>query len=165
MPIPVAERSEARLCRRLLSEIVGPNISRGTDVCLLWVLCVLPYRGLCDRPITRPEKSYRMRCVSVCDLETSKEEAALASVGLCFQIGILLRCDARHQIPRKRSRLLNCTIWFKYDRDKLWLVYTQIVPVIFEPPCIFQPVFLNRLTGFIEIQNILPYKVTPKIYF
>jgi hypothetical protein len=26
------------------------------------------------------------------------------------------------------------TRWFKYDRDKLWLVYTQIVPVIFEPP-------------------------------
>jgi hypothetical protein len=31
-------------------------------------------------------------------------------------------------------RFLN-TRWFKYDRDKLWLVYTQIVPVIFEPPC------------------------------
>ena len=29
-----------------------------------------------------------------------------------------------------------CTRWFKYDRDKLWLVYTQSVPVIFEPPCI-----------------------------
>ena len=29
------------------------------------------------------------------------------------------------------------TRWFKYDRDKLWLVYTQIVPVIFEPPCNF----------------------------
>jgi hypothetical protein len=29
-----------------------------------------------------------------------------------------------------------CTRWFKYDRDKLWLVYTQIVPVMFEPPCI-----------------------------
>jgi hypothetical protein len=28
------------------------------------------------------------------------------------------------------------TRWFKYDRDKLWLVYTQSVPVIFEPPCI-----------------------------
>jgi hypothetical protein len=27
------------------------------------------------------------------------------------------------------------TRWFKYDRDKLWLVYTQIVPVIFERPC------------------------------
>ena len=29
------------------------------------------------------------------------------------------------------------TRWFKYDRDKLWLVYTQTVPVIFEPPCTF----------------------------
>jgi hypothetical protein len=28
------------------------------------------------------------------------------------------------------------TRWFKYDRDKLWLVYTQSVPVIFELPCI-----------------------------
>jgi hypothetical protein len=28
------------------------------------------------------------------------------------------------------------TRWFKYDRDKLRLVYTQIIPVIFEPPCI-----------------------------
>ena len=27
------------------------------------------------------------------------------------------------------------TRWFKYDRDKLRLVYTQLVPVIFEPPC------------------------------
>jgi hypothetical protein len=29
------------------------------------------------------------------------------------------------------------TRWFKYDRDKLWLVYTQIVPVIFESPCTY----------------------------
>jgi hypothetical protein len=29
------------------------------------------------------------------------------------------------------------TRWFKYDREKLWLVYTQIVPVIFEPPYIY----------------------------
>jgi hypothetical protein len=29
----------------------------------------------------------------------------------------------------------SCTRWFKCDRDKLWLVYTQSVPVIFEPPC------------------------------
>ena len=28
------------------------------------------------------------------------------------------------------------TRWFKYDREKLWFVYTQIVPIIFEPPCI-----------------------------
>jgi hypothetical protein len=33
--------------------------------------------------------------------------------------------------------LAACTRWFKYDRDKLWLVYTKIVPVIFEPPSMY----------------------------
>jgi hypothetical protein len=36
----------------------------------------------------------------------------------------------------KMAGLRADTRWFKYDRDKLWLVYTQIVPVIFKPPCI-----------------------------
>ena len=35
------------------------------------------------------------------------------------------------------------TRWFKYDRDKLWLVYTQLVPVIFEPPCTIHVSTLN----------------------
>jgi len=29
-------------------------------------------RGLCDELITRPEESSRLRCVVVCDLETSR---------------------------------------------------------------------------------------------
>ena len=33
---------------------------------------VLPGRGLCDELITRPEESYRLWCVFVCDLETSR---------------------------------------------------------------------------------------------
>ena len=33
---------------------------------------MLSGRGLCDELITRPEESYRMCCVVVCDLETSK---------------------------------------------------------------------------------------------
>ena len=49
-----------------------------------------------------------------------------------------------HQNRSSGGRVVSCgrtvghvesTRWFKYDRDKLWLVYTQIVPVIFEPPC------------------------------
>jgi hypothetical protein len=32
--------------------------------------CVLSGRGLCDGLITRPEKSYRLWCVFMCDLET-----------------------------------------------------------------------------------------------
>jgi len=33
---------------------------------------VLSGRGLCDELITRPEDSYRLCCVVVCDLETSR---------------------------------------------------------------------------------------------
>jgi hypothetical protein len=34
--------------------------------------CVLSGRGLCDELITRPEESYRLWCIIVCDLETSR---------------------------------------------------------------------------------------------
>ena len=40
-----------------------------TSVCC--ECCVLWGRGLCDDLITRPEESYRLWCVVVCDLETS----------------------------------------------------------------------------------------------
>jgi hypothetical protein len=33
---------------------------------------VLSGGGLCDELITRPEESYRLCCVVVCDLETSR---------------------------------------------------------------------------------------------
>ena len=39
----------------------------------MFVCCechVLSGRGLCDELITRPEESYRLCCVVVCDLET-----------------------------------------------------------------------------------------------
>ena len=48
--------------------MVGSNPTVGMDVCLLWVLSG---RGPCDELITRPEESYRLWCVVVCDLETS----------------------------------------------------------------------------------------------
>ena len=37
--------------------------------------CILSGRGLCEELITRPEESYGLWRVVVCDLETSKEEA------------------------------------------------------------------------------------------
>jgi hypothetical protein len=36
---------------------------------------VLSGRGLCDELITRPEESYRLCCLVVCDLETSSTGA------------------------------------------------------------------------------------------
>jgi hypothetical protein len=40
--------------------------------------CVLSSRGLCDGMVTRPEESYRLWRVVVCDLETSQNEEAKA---------------------------------------------------------------------------------------
>jgi hypothetical protein len=45
-------------------------------------------RGLCDELITRPEESYRLWCVVVCDLETSRMGAL--SLSLYIYIYILV---------------------------------------------------------------------------
>jgi len=39
----------------------------------MFVCCVLLGRGLCDELITRPQESYRLWCVVVCDLETTQK--------------------------------------------------------------------------------------------
>jgi len=44
--------------------------------------CVLSGRGLCDGLITRPEESYRLWCVVVCDQETSKTRRLKPATGL-----------------------------------------------------------------------------------
>jgi hypothetical protein len=50
----------------------------------MFVCCecrVLSGRGLCDELITRPEESYRLWCVVVCDIETSRMRKAMTRVG------------------------------------------------------------------------------------
>ena len=43
--------------------------------------CVLSGRGLCDELITRTEESYRLWCVVVCDLETSRIRRPWTALG------------------------------------------------------------------------------------
>jgi hypothetical protein len=43
--------------------------------------CVLSGRGLCDELITRPEESYPLWCVVLCDLETSGMRRPLSALG------------------------------------------------------------------------------------
>ena len=69
LPVPVAARSKAWVCGRSPAKIVGSNPTGGMDVCC--ECCVLSGTGLCEELITRPEESYRLWCVVVCDLETS----------------------------------------------------------------------------------------------
>jgi len=53
------------------------------DVCC--GCCVWSGRGFCDELITRPEESYRLWCVVVCNLENLVNVVALAHWGLLRQ--------------------------------------------------------------------------------
>jgi hypothetical protein len=55
------------------------------DVC-----CVFSGTGLCDELITRPEESYRLWCVVVCDHENLVDEEVIASAGLQRQKKIII---------------------------------------------------------------------------
>ena len=70
-PFPVAVRSKAYFCRRSPAHFVGSNPT-GARMSVCCECCVLSDRGLCDKLITRREESYRLCCVVVCDLETSR---------------------------------------------------------------------------------------------
>jgi hypothetical protein len=80
----VAEQSKARVHSRSLAGTAGSNTA-GDMVSVRGKCVVLSGRGLCDGPIPRPEESYRLWCVIVCDLETSEHEVALGRVGLLRQ--------------------------------------------------------------------------------
>jgi len=44
--------------------------------------CVLSGRGLCDGLISRPEESYRLWCIVVCDLENLINEETMVHWGV-----------------------------------------------------------------------------------
>jgi len=70
-------------------------------------------RGLCDELITRPEESYRLWCVIVCDLENPKNEEAMTGVGSQRhrKQKIIVFVIKRHRM--KRSFTGNVTHWIR----------------------------------------------------
>jgi hypothetical protein len=77
--VPAAARSKALVCGGSPAEITDSNPAGGMDVCC--ACCVLSDRGLCDELITRPEESYQLWCVVVCDLGTSRMRTPRSKVG------------------------------------------------------------------------------------
>jgi len=65
---------------------------------------VLSDRRLCDELITRPEESYRLWRVVVCDLETSKEEAKIPLKGCEYKP--TTGCDAERE--KKMYKSIKC---------------------------------------------------------
>jgi hypothetical protein len=80
-PISVAAPSKAWVYCRSLAGILGSNLAGRAWMSVSVDCCVLSGRGLCDGLIARPEKSYRLWCVVVCDLETSRMKRPWPTLG------------------------------------------------------------------------------------
>ena len=77
---------------------MGSNLTGAwTFVCC--ECCELSGIGHCDQLITRPEESYRLWRVVVCDLETSKEEAKSPLKGCEYKP--TMGCDAEREKKEK----------------------------------------------------------------
>jgi len=106
--------------------------------------CMLLGRGLCDELITRPEESYRLWCVVVCDLETSWIRRAWFTLGRnatkeswfywlnksmlllfvsfkCSGFSWFIFCytnyDALHQLNRHNWHLTQCSLWSLFNKN------------------------------------------------
>jgi len=75
---------------RLLRSWVG--IPPGAWISVCCECCVLSGRGLCDGLITRPEESYRLWRVVVCDLEISWTRRSGPTGGLSRWGGFIVLC-------------------------------------------------------------------------
>ena len=72
---------------------------------------VLSDRGLCDELITRPEESYRLCCVVVCDLETTRTRMPWPALGPSGWVGMIKSyfffiCTGRAQYTVKLALLV-----------------------------------------------------------
>ena len=86
--------------------------------------CVLSGRGLCDGLITRPEESYRLWRVVVCDHETSKTRRLKPATGLWNTT--TMGCNAKKTTTNNNNYLMgylpNFQVFYQYFLGKLKLI-------------------------------------------
>ena len=84
--------------------------------------CVLPGIGLCDGLITRPEESYRLWCVVVCDLETSSRMRMPWPALGCRAIGGKKNCVRNEQVLHRFKEERNILLTVQ-QRKANWIGY------------------------------------------
>ena len=84
LPIPVAERSKARVCGTSLAGIAGSNPAGGMDVCLLCVVCCRVEISATGRSLVQRSLA-DLWCVTMCYLETSQIRRPWPALGCCAE--------------------------------------------------------------------------------
>ena len=116
----------------------------------MFVCCecyVLSGRGLCEGPITRQEKSYRLWCV-VCDLETSW---------------------MRRPWPTGRLSLQKQTPTHYYETEALTVKSIRVAPQLLKPVCSVLGVPYEvkeiNITPYDETTSVRPSVIYPTVWF
>jgi len=133
--------------------------------------CVLSGRSLCDELITRPEKSYRLWCVVVCDLETSRMRRPWPAVGSQrhSKKKIILMCLNTSRLRLQTPKILN-TKFDLYSHRKLSSMCSNPYRTIcFKTRSLYR-VIKNDCRGFNLVLQMQPhvissYGVTSRIRF
>jgi hypothetical protein len=122
---------------RLLRSWVGIPPRAWMFVCCEY--CVLSGRGLCDEPITRPEESYRLWCVVVCDLETSRMRRPWPALGrrdtekkqITTALAFTVYPVTQHHISEERnSQPYRC----QNTKFASYLLFTQLTSTNYSQP-------------------------------
>ena len=97
---------------------------------------VLSGRGLCDELITRPEESYRLCCVVVCDLETSRMGAPYIYIYIYIYVISSLRVNIQMgREGRWRKRIIVITIKMAIMTTVMMMMLITAVPFFFLVLC------------------------------
>jgi hypothetical protein len=109
---------------------------------------VLSGRGLCDELITRPEESYRLWCVVVCDHEASWNEEAIARVGMqtektinenkiikCFQLVVVAKHESQIKVSPKCLHILtlNSSLYLYWKRKGFFSAHRRWLRKLITP--------------------------------
>ena len=87
--------------------------------------CVLLGRGLCYGPIPRPDESYRLWCIIVCDIQTSCISAPVLNL-LHFHISTFRSMCA---VPNMAVLCSSLTSWIPGTLFRYFLNGFEMIPV------------------------------------
>ena len=135
---PRGLRSRSAADRQLRSWV---RIPPGVWMSVCCECCVLSGRGLCDELITRPGESYRLWCIVVCDLETSRMRRSWPALG--------------HSTTKKMVWALTWTLKVhRYPTSVLWICCFLLRPL--QQYKLVEPWLLRRLSmmNLIKVKGI-----------